>query len=217
MSSKCKKYDLKGNDLGEVTLAHTSDWKAHSQMLKDYIVALRNNARQWSASTKDKSERAASNIKPHAQKGTGKARQGSIVSPQYRGGGRVHTPKPKFDQHVKINQKERRKAICSLLVEKLVDGNMVILESNLQEDFSEPKTKKAAKFLRSVGMDSKKCLFILDDPSSSEFNQFKKSLRNIPGCSYMFIDNLNGYDLVAHQKVVVLERATEKLSKVMGA
>ena len=98
------------------------DAEANSQMIKDYIVALRANARQWSANTKTRSEVKHTTKKPHPQKGQGRARHGSLVGPQYRGGGRVFGPKPKFDQHVRVNQKERKAAIRFLLAEKLKEN-----------------------------------------------------------------------------------------------
>ena len=74
-------------------------------MIKDYIIALSANQRQWNASTQTRSEVNHSTKKPFAQKGTGNARQGFLGSPQFRGGGRVHAPRPKYDQHVRINRK----------------------------------------------------------------------------------------------------------------
>src|SRR6202140_3459890 len=107
-----KKYNLQGKVVGEVEIdEQLANAEANPQMIKDYIVAIRANARQWSANTKTRAEVNHSNKKPHAQKGTGKARQGYLGAPQYKGGGRVHAPRPKFDQHVRINKKERRAAI----------------------------------------------------------------------------------------------------------
>jgi len=84
-----RKYDVTGKVLGQVDVQEELlEWVANSQMIKDYIVALRANKRQWSANTKNKSEVNHSGLKPHPQKGTGKARQGSLASPQYKGGGR---------------------------------------------------------------------------------------------------------------------------------
>lgn len=85
-----KKYTLQGREAGNVNLDDALlDTNANSQMIKDYIVALRANARQWSASTQTRAEVNHSGKKPHAQKGTGMARQGYLGAPHYRGGGRV--------------------------------------------------------------------------------------------------------------------------------
>ena len=107
-----KKYNLSGNELGQIEIDdRLLQVSANPQMIKDYLVAYRANQRQWSASTKGRSEVSHSTQKPHPQKGTGKARQGSLVSPQYKGGGRVFGPKPKFDQCVKMNKKEKQAVI----------------------------------------------------------------------------------------------------------
>ena len=117
---KLKKYDIKGKHLGDVEVNEALvNAEANGQSIKDYIVALRANARQWSANTKGRSEVNHTTKKPHPQKGGGRARQGSLAAPQYKGGGRVFGPKPKFDQHVKINRKERQAAIRFLLSEKI--------------------------------------------------------------------------------------------------
>ena len=86
--------------------------------------------------------------KPHPQKGTGRARQGSLAATQYKGGGRPMGPKPKFDQHVKINKKEKRAAIRALLAEKIREGKVAVLENFEMES---PKTKSLSEFLGKVG------------------------------------------------------------------
>src|SRR5262249_50537758 len=125
-------------------------------MVKDYIVALRENARQWSASTKSRAEVNHSGQKPHPQKGTGRARQGYLGAAQYKGGGRVHAPRPKFDQHVRINRKEKRAVIRHLIVEKIRENRLHVLQF---EEMAEPKTKKIAAFLKSRNLQGKKVLF----------------------------------------------------------
>ena len=126
--AKLKKVDMSGKKLGDVEISDSLfPQKISSQSMKDYIVAIRRNMRQWSASTKGRSDVKASGKKPHAQKGTGKARQGTVAAPQYRGGGIVFGPKPKFDQHVKINKKERRAAIRHLIKEKIDEGSFFAL------------------------------------------------------------------------------------------
>src|SRR5665647_966414 len=112
---------------------------------RDYIVALRANARQWSANTKGRSEVNHSTKKPHPQKGGGRSRQGSLAAPQYKGGGRVFGPKPKFDQHVRINKKERQAAIRFLLGEKIRNNNLHVI-SNF--DMKAAKTKEVAAFMK---------------------------------------------------------------------
>ena len=153
-----KKYDLSGNAIGQIEIDPTLlECVANSQMIKDYIVALRANKRQWSANTKDKSEVNHGGAKPHPQKGTGKARQGTLAAPQYKGGGRVFGPKPKFDQHVRINKKERRLAIKHLLAEKIREGKLHVLKN---EGLETPKTKVVTNFMNVLGLADKRVLFL---------------------------------------------------------
>ncbi len=128
--STLKKYNLEGQEVGHVAVSETlANAEANGQMIKDYIIALRANARQWSANTKTRGEVNHSTKKPHPQKGGGRARQGRLSSPQYKGGGRVFGPRPKFDQHVRINKKERKAAIRFLISEKIRENQILILES----------------------------------------------------------------------------------------
>lgn len=223
-----KKFDLAGKELGQVAVKdELLERGANSQMIKDYIVALRANSRQWSAHTKSRSEVAHSGQKPHPQKGTGRARQGYLGAPQYKGGGRVGGPRAKFDQHVSINKKEKRAAIRFLLAEKIQSDNMIILEESA---FKAPKTKKVADFLKGRDIFGKKVLIIADlaekkasakknketaPKSVKKDDNFIKSLRNIPRAAYIVLDNVSGYDILAHRNIIVMEPAVDKLMKIL--
>ncbi len=215
MSKKCKQYDLDGKELDGIELVILSeDGRAHPQSTKDYIRALRENARQWSANTKDRSQANHSGAKPHAQKGTGKARQGFLGAPQYKGGGRVHTPKPKFDQHIRINRKEKRTVIATLLSEKIENDRVIFLKDEISSKCKVPKTSLMAKFLKNIGM-TKSCLFLLNKRDGQEVKNFQKSLSNIPKISCQYIENLNGYTVLAHQHIVVIDTAFENLKELV--
>lgn len=219
-----KKYDLEAQELGRVKLnARLITAKANGQMIKDYITALRSNARQWSASTKGRSEVSHTTKKPHPQKGGGRARQGSLVAPQYKGGGRVFAPKPKFEQHVRINKKEKLAAIRFLLAEKLRAGNLHVVENfNLDA----PKTKKVAHFIKTLELTGR-VLFLgegayLDFPvegmvaplsiAQETHNNFIKSMRNIPKTSFALVKNISGYDVLVARHIVLTEKAYEELN-----
>ena len=161
--ANCKKYDLQGNEVGSVELEYGEDSAVNSQMVKDYIVALRANSRQWSASVKGRHESNHSGKKPHAQKGTGNARQGFLGAPQYKGGGRVHGPRPKFDQHVRINKKERNAAVRALLIEKLMNNDLVIVEGDMDAHFAIAKTKMISQFIKKLGVEGKRVLYLMGD------------------------------------------------------
>ncbi|MCB1084692.1 MAG: 50S ribosomal protein L4 [Chlamydiia bacterium] len=214
---KLKKYDLEGKEIEEVEFDDKLlDVSVNRQLVKDYIVAIRKNMRQWSANTKGRSEIALSNSKPHPQKGTGRARQGCIKTSQYRKGAVVFGPKPKFDQHVRINRKERRAAIHFLLADLIKGGHARLLKLKKLE---EPKTKSVSKFIKGAGLENKKVLFLSDqdEKTKNERSTFYLSMRNIPGTQFLPIENISGYDLMRTQEIVVIDSAFEKLSTVMGA
>lgn len=219
------KYNLEGKAVGHVQVnEQLMDAEANGQMIKDYIVALRANARQWSASTKTRAEVKHTTKKPHAQKGQGRARQGSLVSPQYRGGGRVHSPKPKFDQHVRINHKERKAAIKFLFAEKIKENRICIIEDTVM---AEPKTKRIAAFLagreitgRTLFLGESDFVEIETDGrvqrtsvSSSKHECFMKSVRNIPRTEFRLASNASGYDVIVARDIVLTESALHELTQ----
>lgn len=226
-----KKYNLFGDQIGEMAIdPEFLTVECNLQMLKDYIVAINANKRQWSACTKTRSEVKHTTRKPHKQKGTGGARQGSTVSPQYRGGGIVFGPKPKFDQHVKINKKERRLAIHYLLAQKILAGSLVILN---EIEMDVPKTKVVSQFLQKINA-PKKTLFLADavqqtyEDESDELNEeaallhfiggavpshqnFQKSIRNLVKSEYGLAVDVNGYNLMNAQMVIITEAGLQQL------
>lgn len=213
---KLKKYDLKGKEVEEVEIDDKLlQVSVNQQLIKDYIVAIRKNARQWSANTKGRSEIALSNSKPHPQKGTGRARQGCVKVSHYRKGAVVFGPKPKFDQHVRINRKERRAAVQYLLSQKVSDGKMHLLKLG---GLKEPKTNSVIKFLDAAGLKEKKVLFLCDEGEKTEKDRstFYLSMRNIPGARFMPFQSISGYDLMRSQEVVVIDTAQDEFLKVMG-
>lgn len=208
-----KKYDLAGKDQGEVQIDDSLLSKeANAQMIKDYLVAIRANRRQWSASTQTRSEVSHSKKKPFAQKGTGNARQGFLGSPQFRGGGRVHAPRPKFNQHTRINKKERQSAITSLLSASIREANARVLD---YKDLKTPQTKTLAQFLSSLNLTGKRVLF-LAEKGDADYTTLSKSLRNLPKVQFTHLPNVNGYDLALCQEIVILNTALDGLKETLG-
>lgn len=211
--AQIKKFDISGKEKGHLAVKdEVLERGANSQMIKDYIVALRANARQWSAHTKTRAEVNHSGQKPHPQKGTGKARQGYLGAAQYKGGGRVHGPRAKFDQHVSINRKEKRAAIRCLLAEKIQNDHIIILEN---PSLKAPQTKKIAGFLKDQKLFGKKVLFVAEKSTAKKDDHFVKSMRNIPEADFIMIDNVNGYEIAAHRHIVVMEPAVDHLMKIL--
>ncbi len=220
-----KKYSLDGKESGEVKVSEIwTTSTANTQMIKDYIVAIRKNMRQWSASTKGRSEVKHTTAKPFKQKGTGRARQGSLVSPQFRGGGIVFGPKPKFEQHVRINKKERRIAINYLIGEKMKAGLVKVIDSIEME---KPKTKTVANFLKSV--DAKgRALFLSEgnyesvktedkeqtvSVSTKKHRNFMKSLNNLPKVEFSLAKNVSGYHLAKATELYITENGLKELEQ----
>jgi large subunit ribosomal protein L4 len=214
-----KKYTLEGKETGTVEIDDT--WigaGANPQLIKDYIVAIRANARQWSANTKGRSEVSHSNQKPHKQKGTGKARAGSLASPQFKGGGVVFGPKPKFDQHVRINQKERQAALRQLIGDKIRNEKFLVLE---EPKLTEPKTKPVAQFVKGLGL-QRRTLFLGSFASgdadgtqvtvkSTEHQNLKRSVSNIPKSTFSLVNGISGYDVAVAETIVITEPALKQL------
>ena len=216
--SKLNKYTLKGESKGEITVKSALlEGDAPRQMIKDYLVALRANARQWSANTKGRSEVSHSNKKPHKQKGTGNARQGTLAAPQCRGGGVVFGPKPKFNQHTRINKQEKQAAVRQLFAEKIKEKRVYILD-----DFSElkkPSTKTVWDFLCAQKIEGRAALFVGESTfqdgvsiPSDKHDVMKKSVRNIPRSAFVLAANVNGYDVVCAHNIVMTKAAFEEIS-----
>lgn len=219
-----KKYSLAGKQMGDLKVDERFlNAEANGQMIKDYIVAIRANARQWSANTKTRSEVRHTTKKPHPQKGQGRARHGSLVSPQYRGGGRVFGPKPKFDQHVRINQKERLAAIRFLIGEKLKNNQVHVIDNI---SLHEPKTKTVSEYLKKQEIKGR-TLFLGEthyttvetegkrervSVANDKHDNFVKSMRNLPKASFKLASNISGYDVLIAQNIVVTQAAFDELN-----
>lgn len=221
-----KKYNLSGKAIGNIQIDDTfAQAEANGQMIKDYITALRANARQWSANTKTRGEVNHSTKKPHPQKGQGRARQGRLSSPQYKGGGRVFGPRPKFDQHVRINKKERRAAIRFLIGEKIRENKLTVIEDTALDA---PKTKTIVNFLQSADIKGR-TLFLGEsartsfangdgeetsvDVASNKHENFIKSMRNLPKTEFALASNISGYDVIIAQNMIVTESALNELKQ----
>ncbi len=203
-----KKYDLKGKEVGTLSVDDALlEVSAHSQSIKDYIVAIRNNARQWSANTRRRMDSHHTGRKPHPQKGQGRSRQGDLAAPHYKGGAVVWGPRPKFDIHTRINQKERRAAVRFLLAEKIKAGHVHVLT---KAEMKEPKTKQMAAFLDHLKIGERRVLML------GESANVQKSLRNIPKKEFLPFKQINGYEVIRCQEIVVLEPAVEQLISFLG-
>lgn len=213
---------MSGKELGTVEIEESLvDASVNAQLVKDYIVAIRENARQWSANTKGRSEVNRTGKKPHPQKGTGRARQGCLAAPQYKGGGIVFGPKPKFDQHVRINKKERQKAIRALISDRIKSNALYVVDT---AGLEKPETKKANTLLQAMGVKGQRVLFLgqsftgteREDARYKQCELFVKSMRNLPKVSFMPASAISGYDLINSTTIVVMESALDEVVTLLG-
>jgi len=176
-------------------------------VLFDAVVAQRASLRQGNHKVKNRSEVAGGGRKPWRQKGTGRARQGSIRSPQWRGGGIVFGPTPRSYSY-KLPKKVRRLALKSALSAKVVEQNFLVLDALT---LAAPKTKEFTKILKDLSLE-KKSLFVTADLDEN----VALSARNIPGVTVLTANGINVLDLLGHDKVVFTKSAVEKVEEVLG-
>jgi len=197
-----------GSSVGEIELNDAIfGIEPNEAVLFDAVVAQRASLRQGNHKVKNRSEVAGGGRKPWRQKGTGRARQGSIRSPQWRGGGIVFGPTPRSYSY-KLPKKVRRLALKSALSTKVAETNFLVLDA-LKLDA--PKTKDFAKVLSDLSIESK-ALFVTADLDET----VALSARNIPGVTVLTANGINVLDLLGHEKVVFTKSAVEKVEEVLG-
>ena len=176
-----------------------------TQAVHDVVVAMRAARRSGSANTKTKAEVNLSGAKPWRQKGTGRARQGSTRSPQWIHGGIALGPKPR-DYRITLNKKLKRVALKSALSSKVLDNDLIVVDSIASEEY---KTKNMVGMLKNLNVDQK-ALIVLADVDS----KVVKSTNNIQGVQTTFVGTLNVYDILAHDKFIITKEAIAKIEEV---
>jgi len=171
------------------------------EAVKNYLA----NQRQGTQSAKTRSEVRGGGRKPYRQKGTGRARQGSLRSPNFVGGGVVFAPKPR-DYSYKLPKKVKRLAMKSALSSKVQNGEMIVLEELTMDA---PKTKDMVSILKNINT-AKKALIVLGDKNENVL----KSARNIPGVATTIVNNLNVYEILKYDTFVVTKEAAQKIEEV---
>ena len=166
------------------------------------------NARQASASTKTRSEIRGGGRKPWRQKGTGNARQGSIRAPQWRGGGVVFGPTPNVNYSKKQNKKERRLAIKSALAYKVLDKELIVLDSI---NFETNKTKEMVNLLTKLDIRNNKVLLVVAELDENVC----LASRNLANVKVVTYDEVNAYDTVNADNMIITSEALQKLEEVL--
>lgn len=170
-------------------------------VVKNYLA----NQRQGTQSAKNRGEVRGGGKKPFRQKGTGRARQGSSVSPNQVGGGIVFAPKPR-DYRYTVPKKVRRLAMKSILSSKVQENEIIVLDSLIM---NEPKTKDMVKLLANVKA-AKKALLVLGDNDKNII----KSAANIPGVTTTLVTTMNVYEIINHTSFIVTKDAINKIEEV---
>ncbi|ELC8443684.1 50S ribosomal protein L4 [Clostridium sp. LIBA-8841] len=196
-------FNKEGQQVGDIQLnEQVFGVEVNKYALHQVVVAQLANKRQGTQSAKTRSEVRGGGIKPWRQKGTGRARQGSIRAPQWIKGGVVFAPKPR-DYRMSIPKSMKKVAMTSALTSKVAD--MVVLE-NLT--FEAPKTKEAVKMLNAF--EAKKTLIITAEVNENVY----KSARNIEGVTVMPVNNINVYDLLNCKTLMITKEAVNKIEEV---
>jgi len=197
--------DMNGKAVGTIDLMpEIFDIEVSEHAVHMAVVQYLANQRQGTKSTKTRAEVRGGGRKPWRQKGTGRARQGSIRSPQWVGGGVVFAPKPR-DFSFKLNKKVKRLALKSVLTDKVKNGNLIVLD---KLDLPEIKTKTMVGVCDSLKLN--KALFVMD---GSNVNVMK-SARNIPTIKTAAVNTINVYDILNHESLVVTKEAVLKMQEV---
>ncbi|MFW6386536.1 MAG: 50S ribosomal protein L4 [Bacillota bacterium] len=203
-----KKYDMEGNENGKILLSDDIFAEGINEPLVHEVVTAQLAAkRKGTASTKTRSEVRGGGRKPWRQKGTGRARHGSIRSPLWVGGGIIFGPKPRsYDKN--ISKKKKKKSVKVVLSDKVNNDAFIVLDEIY---FSEPKTKKAVKFLENLDLAEKKVLLLLPEKDEAVY----LSARNIPEVKVLLADAVNTYDVLNSDYIVTTEAALLKLEEVL--
>lgn len=198
-------FNIEGKQVSEMELSEVVfGAEVNTAALHQVVVALQANKRQGTQSAKTRAEVSGGGIKPWRQKGTGRARQGSIRSPQWIHGGIVFAPKPR-DYRMSTPKSMRRVAMVSALSSKVRDNEMVVVDSL---ELAAPKTKTMVNLLKALNV--KKTLIVTAESNENAY----KSARNIEGVEIIPVNNINGYDLLKYENLVITKDAVSKIEEV---
>jgi len=200
-----KVYNMSGAEVGTMNLSDDIfGIEANENVLHLAVVQYLANQRQGTQSAKTRAEVRGGGRKPWKQKGTGRARQGSIRSPQWVGGGVVFAPKPR-DYSFKLNKKVKRLALKSALSTKCFEGKIMILD---ELTLPEVKTKEMAKVLENINVG--KALIVMEGANTNVI----LSTRNIPNVKTTGVNAINVYDLLKYNTLVMTKGAVAKIEEV---
>ena len=198
-------YDIKGQNIGDIALSeNVFGQPVNTAVMHEVVVAHLANCRQGTQSAKTRSEVSGGGKKPWRQKGTGRARQGSTRSPQWRHGGVVFAPKPR-DYTIRVNKKVKRLAMKSALSSKVEENELIVFDAlNIEA----PKTKEMVKVLKAV--DVNKALIVLADKDDA----VERASANIEGVKTTLVGTLSVYEILKYEKLILTKASVEKIEEV---
>ena len=203
---KIDAYNIEGKKVSDIELADSVfGIEPNEKIVHSVLVNYMANQRQGTSNTKTRAEVSGGGRKPWKQKGTGRARQGSIRSPQWFKGGIALGPKPR-DYSYRVNKKERRLAVRSVLSSKVLENNLVVVDSM---NFDAIKTKNMVSALNNLKVEGKTLIVL---PEKNE--NVQKSARNIEGVKTSLVNTINVYDLLKYNKLVLTVDAVKSLEEV---
>ncbi|MCH4056447.1 50S ribosomal protein L4 [Lapidilactobacillus gannanensis] len=201
-------YKQDGTENGTVALNDAIfGIEPNDNVIFDAVIMQRASLRQGTHAVKNRSAVRGGGRKPWRQKGTGRARQGSIRSPQWRGGGIVFGPTPRSYAY-KLPRKVRRLAIKSVLSQKVIDGDLIVVDGL---NFDQPKTQEFAKVLAGLNV-ATKALVVLE----ADNDMAALSARNLANVTVVESDGINVLDIVNNQKLILTQAALAKIEEVLG-
>ena len=204
--TKIDVYNIEGKKVSDVELNESVfGIEPNEAVVHSVLVNYMANQRQGTQSTKTRSEVSGGGRKPWKQKGTGRARQGSIRATQWIKGGIALGPKPRSYKYT-VNKKERRLAIKSMLSSKVLENEIIVLDAI---PFKEIKTKNMANVLNNLKVEGKTLIVL---PERNE--NVQKSARNIEGIKTSLVNTINAYDLLKYKKLIVTLDAVKKIEEV---
>lgn len=199
-------YNIEGKKVSNIELADSVfGIEPNEKIVHSVLVNYLANQRQGTSNTKTRAEVAGGGRKPWKQKGTGRARQGSIRAPQWFKGGIALGPKPR-DYSYRLNKKERRLAIRSVLSSKVLENNLVVIDAM---NFDAIKTKNMVSALNNLKVEGKTLIVL---PEKNE--NVQKSARNIEGVKTSLVNTINVYDLLKYNKLILTVDAVKNLEEV---
>ena len=203
-----KLYNMKAEEVGTIALNDSLfNLEYNEPVIHQAVVTRLANERQGTKSTLTRAEVRGGGIKPFRQKGTGRARQGSSRSPQQVHGGVVFAPKPR-DFSKKMNVTAKRIALFSALSQKVRDNEVIVIDDI---KVSAPKTKEMVAFLKAFNLE-KSVLMVMDNSDANVL----RATSNIQTIQTLPVEQINTYDVVKNQKIVISKTAIEKIEEAYG-